>query len=77
MKQFAEVFDAIDMNHYDHGYTNGNGNGKDWHSDAVIPLSDEPEDKGLYVVTTLDRFFELDFEKSRNGNGNGTRPVKV
>ena len=68
MKNFAEV-EVMD---YDTGYANG----RDWESDAVIPLSNKPEDRGLYIVTTLDRFFQLDLEQSRNGHANGSLKLK-
>ena len=63
MKSFVETTDTMKC---DQGYTDI---GRDWQSDAVIPLSDKPEDRGLYIVTTLDRFFQLDLEQSMNGNG--------
>jgi hypothetical protein len=71
MKHFAEAVEV--MNHVQ-GYAN---NGRDWHSDAVIPLSDRPEDRGLYIVTTLDSFFQLDLEQSRTGNGKAITKSKL
>ena len=71
MKQFAEAVEVMD--HHNNGYAN---TGRDWQSDTVVPFSDRPEDRGLYIVTTLDKFFQLDLEQSKNGNGNGT-PAKV
>jgi hypothetical protein len=38
-----------------------------WESDDVKPVSDDPKDRGLYVVRTYDEFFGPDFEKSKNG----------
>jgi hypothetical protein len=35
-------------------------------SETVQPLSNRPEDRGLYVITTYDEFFKADLEKSRN-----------
>jgi len=62
MKQFATngSFGVLD---HEAEYLNNN---REWHSDSVIPLSDRPEDRGLYIVTTLDRFFQLDLEQSGN-----------
>lgn len=40
----------------------------DWKSEAVRPLSDDPKDMGLYVVTdSYDRFFKPELEKAKNG----------
>jgi hypothetical protein len=71
MKNLAE---AVDTMNYNQGYAS---NGRDWQSDAVIPLSDKPEDRGLYIVTTLDRFFQLDLEQSRNGHAKGSLQTKT
>ncbi len=65
MKLFADTVEAMN-------FTKGYTDGRDWHSDAVIPLSDKPEDRGLYIVTTLDRFFHADRDQTTNGNGKVT-----
>ena len=38
-------------------------------SESVRPLSDDPKDTGLYIVTrSFERFFRRELEKNKNGN---------
>ena len=37
-----------------------------WESDSVVPVSDEPQDKGLYIVTSYEEFFGPDFDNGKD-----------
>ena len=37
-------------------------------ADPVQPVSNRPEDRGLYVINTYDEFFRTDLDKSKNGS---------
>jgi len=64
MKQFRE--DAVRPDNYSNGpnkpMTNGNG------TEPVRRLSDDPKDKGLYVVVESYSAFFKPFLKSKNGD---------